>query len=164
MTIRRDIAPLIEEGIVHKSSGGISLAEDGSQPSPLQKNCVYCHKPNDSKMIYRLILPNGEIETTCCAHCGLLRHRQLGETVSHGICHDFFMNTTISSTLAWYVMDTTLNVPCCQPQVLTFANKAHAEKFIKGFGGKMYAFQDAMEMVYKRMHGNGECCESQIQE
>lgn len=48
-------------------------------------------------MVYRLILSNDKIETVCCAHCGLLRHRQLGVNVSHAICYDFFMNTTISA-------------------------------------------------------------------
>lgn len=160
MTIYRDIKPLIEDGSVIKTSGGISLAEKKQHiTSPDQSYCIYCHKPNGSKMDYRLILQDGKVETACCAHCGLLRHRQLGDEVSHAICHDFFMNTTISASLTWYVLDTTLNVACCQPQVLTFESREHAEKFIKGFGGKIYPFKEAMETVNRKMHAHSECCE-----
>ena len=158
MTIYRDIKPLVEEGLISKTFGGISLVETDKHVFPNQSQCVYCHKPNDPKMAYRLILAGDKIETACCAHCGLLRHRQLGEEVLQAICHDFFINTTISAPLTWFVMDTTLNVACCQPQVLTFENREHAEKFVKGFGGEIYGLQDAMEVIYQKMQGPSGCC------
>ncbi|SDI97858.1 DeoR family transcriptional regulator [Alteribacillus bidgolensis] len=158
MTIYRDIKPLVEEGLVAKNFGGISLVENNKQTFSYQSHCVYCHKPNNTKIAYRLILPNDKVETACCAHCGLLRHRQIGEEVLQAICHDFFVNTTISASLTWYVMDTSLNVACCQPQVLTFEQREHAEKFIKGFGGDIYRFEDAMEVVYQKMQGYSGCC------
>lgn len=158
MTIYRDIKPLIEDDIIIKTSRGISLAEKSPQAIQDLNNCVYCHKPNQSKLVYRLILPNDKIETACCAHCGLLRHRQLGEEVVHAMCYDFFMNTTISASLTFYVMDTTLNVACCQPQVLTFEDREHAEKFVAGFGGNIYGFKDAMENIYRKMNSNSACC------
>ena len=160
MTIYRDIKPLIEEGLITKTFGGISLVEKTNQTLPDQNQCVYCHKPNNSKMTYRLILPNDKIETACCAHCGLLRHQQLGEEVLQAICHDFFMNTTISAPLTWYVMNTSLNISCCQPQVLTFANQEHAERFVKGFGGTVYRFEEVMEVVHREMQGQPEHCHS----
>ncbi|WP_209121207.1 DeoR family transcriptional regulator [Alkalihalobacillus sp. BA299] len=158
MTIYRDIKPLVEEGLISKTFGGISLVEKNEQNLSNQSQCVYCHKPNNPKMAYRLILPDDKVETACCAHCGLLRHRQLGEEVLQAICHDFFMNTTISAPLTWYVMDTTLNIACCQPQVLTFENREHAEKFVNGFGGEIYGLQDAKEVVYQKMQGPTGCC------
>ncbi|MEH7235430.1 DeoR family transcriptional regulator [Bacillus sp. JJ1562] len=151
MTIYRDIKPLVEEGLISKTFGGISLNETDKHVFPSQSQCIYCHKPNNPKMEYRIILTDNKIETTCCAHCGLLRHRQLGEDVLQAICHDFFMNTTISAPLTWFVLDTTLNVACCQPQVLTFENREHAEKFVKGFGGEIFGLQDAMEVIYQKM-------------
>lgn len=159
MTIYRDIKPLIDEGLVTKTFGGISLSKKNHHTVSKQSHCTYCHKPNNQKMTYRLILKDDRIETTCCAHCGLLRHRQLGEEVIQALCHDFFMNTTISASLTWYVMDTSLHVSCCQPQVLTFDQREHAEKFIKGFGGNIYAFAHAMETVYEKMQGSQPCCD-----
>ncbi|GAB4074560.1 copper uptake transcriptional regulator YcnK [Barrientosiimonas marina] len=159
MTIHRDLNPLVEEGLISKFSGGMSLIEKNYQTLSDPNNCVYCYKPNRSNMVYHLILPGGEIESACCAHCGLLRHRQLGQEVSHAICYDFFLNTTISASLTWFVMDTTLNVACCQPQVLTFANGADARKFVNGFGGTVYGFREAMDTVYQQMFEHSECCD-----
>src|SRR5699024_6840805 len=111
-----------------------------------------------SKNIYRLILSNDQLETTCCAHCGLLRHRQLKQDISHAICQDFLLGTTISASSSYYVMDTTLSISCCQPQVLTFQHRSNAEKFVKGFGGDVYEFTEAMEIVYQSMQGSSTCC------
>ncbi|HAM81941.1 MAG TPA: transcriptional regulator [Ornithinibacillus sp.] len=157
MTVYRDIKPLLEEGLIIKTFGGISLIEKEDNRLPDQGICTYCQKPVNAKMAYRLILENDQIETACCAHCGLLRHRQLGNGVLQAICHDFFLNTTISAPLTWYIMDTTLNIACCQPQVLTFGNLEHAEKFVKGFGGKIYGFQEAMEVIADKMLGTYGC-------
>jgi len=157
MTIYRDIHPLVKEGLIVRKSGIISLVTDNPSPSSNIHECVYCHKPINPRLLYRLVLSNNKIETTCCAHCGLLRHHQLGEAVSHALCHDFLLGTTVSAFSVWYVMDTTLNIPCCQPQVLTFEEQNNAENFVQGFGGEIYTFQDAFETVYQRMHGREAC-------
>src|SRR5699024_3868545 len=114
MTIHRDLKPLLEEGMIKKTFGGITL--DHNQTNESSGNCVYCNRNIHKRMAYRLILPNNRIEMACCAHCGLLRHRQLGGDVQ-AICHDFFKQTTISAPLSWYVMDTSIDIGCCQPQV-----------------------------------------------
>lgn len=162
MTIHRDLKPLIEERLIRKSFGGISLIEEKDLVYPTQSQCAYCLKTYNPKMAYRLILTKNRVETACCAHCGLLRHRQLGEEVMQALCHDFFMNTTMSASLTWFVMDTSLHISCCQPQVLTFENREHAEKFIKGFGGDIYGFHDAMEVVQQKMQGDSTCCNRQM--
>ncbi|HLR75517.1 MAG TPA: DeoR family transcriptional regulator [Virgibacillus sp.] len=155
MTIHRDVKPLIDEGIVIKTFGGITLARDLQQVP--ENNCVYCSRHIHERLAYRIILPKDKIEMACCAHCGLLRHRQLGDIVVQAICHDFFRQTTISAPLSWYVMDTSVDMGCCQPQVLTFEWRDHAEKFIKGFGGHVYSFPEAMEIVFKKMAGPKGC-------
>lgn len=152
MTVYRDIKPLIEEGFITKTFGGISLAE--IKGSTDQNQCVYCYKPNNPKMVYRFILSDDRIETACCAHCGLLRHYQIKEDVLQAICHDFFFHTTISAHLAWFVMDTSLNISCCKPQVLTFEDREHAEKFIRGFGGEIYSLEEAMTVIREKMQAS----------
>ncbi|HLU23360.1 MAG TPA: DeoR family transcriptional regulator [Bacillaceae bacterium] len=158
MTIYRDIKPLVEEGFITKTFGGITLVEKSNPSISTQNLCAYCHKPTKSKMNYQLILANDKIETACCAHCGLLRHRQLGEEVSHALCHDFLLHTTISAPTTWYVMDTSLPISCCQPQILTFERRDHAEKFVLGFGGNVHSFQEAMDIVYEKMQGHAADC------
>lgn len=154
MTIHRDLKPLIETGIIMKTFGGIALITDAKNKDAHSQTCVLCSGNIDERLAYRLILPNNTIEETCCAHCGLLRHRQLEGDLVQAICHDFFKRTTISAPLAWYVMDTSIHMGCCQPQVLTFQWKEHAEKFVKGFGGHVYSFTEGMEAVFQQMNGN----------
>lgn len=156
MTIHRDLKPLVEEGLIVKTFGGISLAE--SKPMEPNDTCIYCSRTINEKMAYRLILPNNKIEIACCAHCGLLRHQQLGDEVIQAICYDFFRQTTISAQLASFVMDTTIDMGCCQPQVLSFEWQDHAQKFVKGFGGNVYPFDEAMKTVFNKMTGKNGCC------
>lgn len=155
MTIHRDLKPLVKDGMVIKTFGGVSLA-NSIQPQA-NDMCVYCSRPIQEKIAYRLILSNDKMEVACCAHCGLLRHKQLGQEVIQAICSDFLRQTTISAHLASYVMDTSIDIGCCQPQVLAFEWKEHAEKFIKGFGGQIYTFEDAIKAVFQKMKG-APCC------
>ncbi|MDI6716592.1 MAG: DeoR family transcriptional regulator [Actinomycetota bacterium] len=161
MTIHRDIKPLVEEGIVIKTFGGITYAKNRSESIKRSSDdCVLCGRKVDRRLSYKLILPDNEVESACCAHCGLLRHRQLGDQVIQAICYDFFSSTTISALSAWFVMDTSVDVGCCQPQVLTFGRKDQAEGFVKGFGGRVLSFSEAIDKVHVKMacckhHGRG---------
>lgn len=150
MTIHRDLKPLIEQGLVVKTFGGISLAN--TPASNLQDVCIYCSREIHDTLAYRLILPNNSIEIACCAHCGLLRHKQLEDKVVQAICYDFLRKTTISAQRSYFVMDTSIDLGCCQPQVLPFEWEEHAQRFVRGFGGKVYAFQKAMEVVFHQMN------------
>lgn len=163
MTVHRDIKPLIDQGIIVKTFGGISLLEnDGHKSEKKTDNnlCVLCHRNVMDRLAYRLILEDGEIENACCAHCGLLRQQQLGERVVQAICYDFLRQTTISTSSAFYVLGTTLNMGCCQPQVLTFELSEHAQQFVKGFAGTVHSFQDALLIVTDQMKNSMACCES----
>lgn len=157
MTIHRDLKPLVEQGLVLKTFGGVSLVKSEKTKVP-NDECVYCSRSIHAKLAYRIILPNNEIEMACCAHCGLLRQRQLGDKVVQSICHDFFRQTTISAPLAWYVLDTTIDMGCCQPQVLSFEWQEHAEKFVEGFGGVICNFQEAIDLIYEKMNLSQSCC------
>ncbi|MEW5706644.1 MAG: DeoR family transcriptional regulator [Actinomycetota bacterium] len=154
MTIHRDIKPLVEEGIAVKKFGGVTYAQ---KPESVKRNgddCVLCNRKIDRRLSYRLVLQDNGVEITCCAHCGLLRHRQLGDQVIQAICYDFFSNATISALSAWFVMDTSVDIGCCQPQVLAFERKDQAEGFVKGFGGLVLSFLEAMDKVHVKMA----CC------
>ncbi|HEU5140868.1 MAG TPA: DeoR family transcriptional regulator [Bacillales bacterium] len=157
MTIHRDIKPLVEEGIVIKTFGGITLVRNHSADETASNECVYCSKNNHETLAFRLILPNDRIETACCGHCGLLRYKQLGEKVIQAVCGDFLRRTTISAVQATFVMDTSLDIGCCQPQVLTFEQRTHAEKFVKGFGGMILSFSEALDLVDSKMNVHDGC-------
>src|SRR5690606_692300 len=150
---------------VTKTFGGIALVvkEACQVNGPPADLCVYCARTINERMAYRLILSNGSIENTCCAHCGLLRHQQLGAEVQQAICQDFLKQTTISALLASYVLDTSIHINCCQPQVLTFELRQHADMFVKGFGGVVYSFAEARQIIFERMNAltNTSCCHQQ---
>nr|WP_217588596.1 DeoR family transcriptional regulator [Lentibacillus saliphilus] len=157
MTVHRDIKPLIEDGTIIKTFGGISLASNDQ--TVYQNGCKLCHRTVEDRMAYRLILSNHQVETFCCAHCGILRHQQLSdEDVVQAICHDFLTGTTTSAYHAVYVMDTSLDMQCCKPQVLPFQWGSHAEKFVTGFGGDVYSFNEANERLISQMHTGADCC------
>lgn len=158
MTIHRDLKPLIEQGIVFKTFGGITYNPKSTEQPNSSGMCTYCNRTVHEKMAYRLIQTNNHIEVACCAHCGLLRHQQLGDKVIQAICHDFFRQTTISALRAWYVMDTSIDIGCCQPQVLTFEWKDHAKRFIHGFGGSFYSFSEAMQVLARKMNSETDNC------
>lgn len=147
MTIHRDLKPLIDEGFVMKTFGGVTLANVPTEDHV----CVYCHRSINEKLAFRLILTEDQTEIACCAHCGLLRYKQISNKVNQMICQDFLLGTTINARLATFVMHTSLNLSCCQPQVLPFEYLEHAKRFIKGFQGVTYSFDEAVQAVYNEM-------------
>ena len=159
MTIHRDIKPIVEEGLIVKSFGGISLVKQ--QKTDEEKGCIYCSKQIQHRMAFRLIRSNGQMEIACCVHCGLLRYQQLGDDVKQAMCYDFFRQTTMSASIAWYVMNTTVDLGCCQPQVIAFEWEDYAKRFVKGFGGEVCTFSEAVEMVVNKMQGEMTTCTKQ---
>jgi len=151
MTVHRDLKPLVNEGIVIKTFGGVSLKQ--REPSNVHaSHCVYCNRSVNNNYACRLFLDDGQIETLCCAHCGLLRYNHIKDYVKQAVCHDFLRHTTISTHHAFYVFDTSLDIGCCQPQVLTFEWEDHAFKFTEGFGGTVHSFDDATKLIEKKMN------------
>jgi len=154
MTVYRDIKPLLEEKVITKTSGGISLAPVLNVSS---NTCQYCLKEINSRHPVQIITNDLKVEQLCCPHCGLLRFKDIEKDVSQIICRDFLQNSTISAKMAYYLMGTDFNLNCCQPQVLTFESIKQAEQFQKGFGGVVMRFEDAIEEIQKRMTGASGC-------
>jgi len=158
MTIHRDLKPLIEEGMIVKTFGGVALRDNGQSAGASGNECAYCSRRINERLSFRLILTDNRIEVFCCAHCGLIRWHQCEDEVIQAICYDFLRQTTISAFLAAYVMDTPVHIGCCQPQLLPFEWREHAENFVKGFGGKVYSFKEAAEELMRRMGGEARHC------
>ncbi|MGF6949011.1 hypothetical protein QF028_001516 [Neobacillus sp. B4I6] len=139
---------LVEEGYIMKTFGGITLVRE--VPGVIQNvnECVLCNCQIISRFVYKLILPNNIIENACCAHCGIIRQYQLGDNVIQALCNDFLTDRTVSASLAWFVMNSSLRVGCCRPQILSFENKEHADKFVQAFGGKVFSFQETLESIH----------------
>lgn len=150
MTIHRDIKPLIQEGFIVKTYGGISFAQTEQKHTRINE-CAYCSRLINERFSFHLLLANKKTVKCCCAHCGLLWYRQNKNDVIQALCYDFLQQTTICASLASYVMDSSLQLGCCQGQPLPFERREHAEKFVKGFGGKVYTFRESMERIFQVM-------------
>lgn len=149
MTIYRDLKPILEEGWVKKTYGGVTLVGEESPAS--DPGCVYCGRKPDSRLAYRLVLQGQRMETACCCHCGLLRHSQVKGQVAQAICRDFISHVTISALRAWYVLDPEVYIGCCRPQVLSFEQREVAGRFIRGFGGSLLSFPEAIQQLTQKM-------------
>lgn len=158
MTIHRDVKVLIDEGVVVKTFGGISKNVPSTPSASDINKCVCCYRDIHERMSFHLILTDFTMEKACCAHCGLLRYRQVEGKLSQAICHDFLSDVTIDAHMAWYVMHTSIDINCCTPQILTFKQEGHAKQFIKGFGGAIYSFVEAMEQLLQTMDANRKSC------
>lgn len=157
MTIHRDVKPLVKEGTIVKTFGGISANSEHTGSNLHTKKCICCSSNIHERMSFHLILTDRTMEKACCAHCGLIRYKQLEGKLEQAICHDFLKETTIDAHTAWYVMDTSIHVSCCTPQILSFGLEEHAKQFVKGFGGSVYSFPEAMDCLHRRMAGNRKC-------
>lgn len=145
MTVYRDVNQLAKTKQVIKTSGGIALAENSSLPAA--NLCSYCLKPVNHTYSVQLITVGQEVEQLCCAHCAFLRYEDKKEEVSHLICKDFLLQTTVSAASAAFLLHAELDLHCCQPQAIPFASLDHAERFQKGFGGTICTFGKALEII-----------------
>src|SRR5690625_6078644 len=62
MTIHRDLKPLVEEGLVTKTFGGVSLNETEQTKLTQQEECVLCQSRPNERFSYRIFLANNKIE------------------------------------------------------------------------------------------------------
>ncbi len=158
MTIHRDIKTMVDSGFIEKIFGGIRLVKQDDHVSN-EHECVVCHRSMNHRLSCRLLLTKSRVETTCCTHCGFIRSQMLDNEILETLCYDFFTNTTISARDAWFVMNTTVDLSCCQPQVLPFNQREHAEGFVRGFGGIVVTYAEAMETVTGQVEKGKGCCQ-----
>ena len=86
MTVYRDIKPLVENGQVIKTAGGITLNKPKQQLGQL---CVVCGKGAGSRLAVQIVKNDSQIEQFCCVHCAMLRYEKVKDDVSQIICRDF---------------------------------------------------------------------------
>ncbi len=137
MTIHRDLQRLEKTGRIQKRHGGVILAENPLSPSA----CAMCGKISSGKQMFILHLASGEKKHACCAHCGLML-LTTSQDVWQSLTTDFLHGHMISAGQAIYLIGSNLTV-CCVPTILTFGSASEAERFQRGFGGRIATMQEA---------------------
>lgn len=149
MTVYRDIKPLLEKEDIYKTPGGIAVRV---KTDPGGEHCVYCHKViGNDRLSVRLFQHSSQVETACCAHCGLLRYLQIGDQVEQVVGTDFLLGTTVNVATSYLLFDSDLPIRCCSPSILVFEKKSNAKRFQNGFNGKLYSFWEALQQVKSSM-------------
>lgn len=149
MTVHRDLNKLEAAGRVQKKHGGVVLA-NRVQPTAVAETCDMCGKPVSERTLFLVSLENGEQKRACCSHCGLMiQSRESKAWQSMAV--DFLHGHMVSANQAYYLMGSEVSI-CCVPSILSFGSLQDAEKFQKGFGGKLVDMQEALQHLREMMH------------
>jgi nitrous oxide reductase accessory protein NosL len=94
---------------------------------------------------YVVMTTEGEEFHTCGVQCGLTLHLRLKEKFKSATATDLLSHRSVDAQKAFYVYKSTV-ITDMAPGFIAFANKVNAEKFQKGFGGKVVSYQEALEI------------------
>lgn len=155
MTVHRDLDQLAASGHLRKVRGGAVPAAVPATKEPVHVetaagSCQACHMPLRPQTQVTLHLADGSQRRTCCPHCGLITLAQLGDEVSLASVTDFLHGRTVSAKAAYYVVDPVITI-CCMPTTIAFQRLEDAERFQRGFGGKVQSLRDATDYIQKAM-------------
>lgn len=116
------------------------------------KRCIVCgmdvSKYPHSK--YVVATTEGETFITCGVQCGLTLHLRLKEKFKSATATDLLSNRSFDAQKGFYVYKSTV-ITDMAPGFIAFVTRVNAEKFQKGFGGKVVAYQEALEIWKEQM-------------
>ena len=108
---------------------------------------------------YETVLGDGSRVVTCGVQCGLLLEAAKG--VQRAWATDFITGRRIDASRAWYVVGSGA-VPDMAPGAIAFRSKDDAERFRRGFGGRVLGWAEARKALTEHMgmpgamkHGQG---------
>ena len=109
------------------------------------KRCIVCgmdvSKYPHTKYV---VTTTGDEEfITCGAQCGLTLHLRLKEKFKSATATDLLSNRSFDAQKGFYVYKSTV-ITEMAPGFIAFINRTNAEKFQKGFGGKVVTYQEAL--------------------
>ena len=92
---------------------------------------------------YVVTTTGGEELITCGVQCGLTLHLRLKEKFKSATATDLLNNRSFDAQKGFYVYKSTV-ITDMAPGFIAFVTKMNAEKFQKGFGGKVVTYQEAL--------------------
>lgn len=116
------------------------------------KRCIVCGMDVSKYPHTRYVVTTteGQEFQTCGVQCGLTLHLRLKGKFKSAMATDLLSNRPIDAQKAFYVYKSTV-ITDMAPGFIAFATRANAEKFQKGFGGKVVTYQEALEIWKAQM-------------
>lgn len=99
---------------------------------------------------YVVMTVQGEELSTCGVQCGLTLHLRLKEKFKSATATDLLSNRSVDGEKAFYVYRSSA-ITDMPPGFIAFSTKTNAEKFQKGFGGKVVTYQEALDVWREQM-------------
>ena len=99
---------------------------------------------------YVVTTKEGEEFSTCGVQCGLTLHLRLKEKFKSATATDLLNNRSFDAQKGFYVYKSTV-ITDMAPGFISFLTRVNAEKFQKGFGGKVVTYQEALEIWKDQM-------------
>ncbi len=120
------------------SVAGLAMAAD---------KCPLCGMSlsGNENTAFVVTMKTGEEVTYCCAHCGLWVMAKEKDKVKSAKTRDFISGEWVDASKAVYLYKSKA-VPSCSPSWISFGSKKDAESFRKGFGGRIYGYNEALKV------------------
>jgi len=99
---------------------------------------------------YVVTTKDGEEFSTCGVQCGLTLHLRLKEKFKSATAADLLSNRSFDAQKGFYVYKSTV-ITDMAPGFISFLTRVNAEKFQKGFAGKVVTYQGALEIWKEQM-------------
>ncbi len=116
------------------------------------KRCMVCGMDVSKYPHTRYVVTttDGKEFQTCGVQCGLTLHLRLKEKFKSATATDLLSNRSFDAQKGFYVYKSSV-ITDMAPGFISFVTRANAEKFQKGFGGKVVTYQEALEIWKEQM-------------
>ncbi len=116
------------------------------------ERCVVCGMDVSKYPHSRYVVEttDGKKYTTCGVQCGLTLHLRFKDQWKSATATDLLSNRTFDVKKGFYVYKSSV-ITDMAPGFIAFKRRVDAEKFAKGFGGKVVTYGEALEIWKKKM-------------
>lgn len=116
------------------------------------ERCVVCGMDVSKYPHSRYVVEttDGKKYTTCGVQCGLTLHLRFKDQWKLATATDLLSNRPFDVKKGFYVYKSSV-ITDMAPGFIAFKRRVDAEKFAKGFGGKVVTYEEASEIWKKKM-------------
>jgi hypothetical protein len=150
MTVHRDLAQLVQTGVVVKVHGGITLPKKQSQPANPAPVCKLCTSLVNERTTAVIQSSDGETLYACCPHCALILLTGMDNVIS-ALGRDFIYGRMVNLQQAFFVVESEV-ILCCVPSILCFASENDARRFQAGFAGSIQSSESIQRHLQQTHH------------